>query len=167
MPIPSLQSEAVALSWRVRQRPSITTVSFFGEIDENADFRDLLRHLEGRVVFDLSDVRRMNSMGVREWINFVGRLPNVDSLTFSRCSIAIVTQLNMIHNFRGNATIRSFYAPYTCDGCNNEEEKLIYVIIDFPKGDADHVPPHSCSACRAEMMLDDLPERYLSFLTES
>jgi len=166
MPIRSLQSEPVALSWRIRHRPGITVVSFFGEIDENADFADLACHLSGKVVFDLSDVRRMNSMGVREWINFVGKLPDVHCLTLSRCSIAIVTQLNMIHNFRGRAHIRSFYAPFVCDACNNEEEKLIDVAEMMTEGSA-RVPEFSCSACRSPMVLDDLPERYLSFLSES
>ena len=60
------QAESVALSWRIKERPGFTTVEFFGEIDENADFAELRRRLRGAVVFHLAEVRRINSCGVRE-----------------------------------------------------------------------------------------------------
>jgi hypothetical protein len=158
--------EPVALSWRIKERPGMTTVEFVGEIDENADFVELRRRLRGTVAFQLAEVRRINSCGVREWVNFVRDLPHVTDLSFSHCSPAIVTQLNMIYNFRGNARIRSFYAPYVCEKCGQEEEKL----VDVPAQHGEHaaaIPSFACSQCGATMEFDDLPERYLSFLAES
>jgi DNA-directed RNA polymerase subunit RPC12/RpoP len=156
--------EPVALSWRIKERPGLTTVEFVGEIDENADFVELRRRLRGTVAFQLAEVRRINSCGVREWVNFVRDLPLVTDLSFSHCSPAIVTQLNMIYNFRGNARIRSFYAPYVCEKCGQEEEKL----VDVPGQHGGNViPSFACSQCGATMEFDDLPERYLSFLAES
>jgi len=159
-------AESVPLSWRIKERPGFTTVEFSGEIDENADFAELRRRLNGSVVFHLADVRRINSCGVREWVNFVRDLPNVADLTFTHCSPAIVTQLNMIYNFRGRARVRSFYAPYLCENCHLEEEKLLDVQSQFPEGNLDALPEFSCSSCSNAMEFDDLPERYLSFLTE-
>jgi hypothetical protein len=161
------QTESIPLSWRIKERPGFTTVEFFGEIDENADFAELKRRLRGTVVFHLGEVRRINSCGVREWVNFVRDLPNVGELTFSHCSPAIVTQLNMIYNFRGRARVRSFYAPYICENCHNEEEKLLDVQSQFPEGNTGRVPDFECESCRRAMEFDDLPERYLSFLSES
>jgi len=161
------QPEAVALSWRIKERPGFTTVEFFGEIDENADFAELRRRLSGSVVFHLADVRRINSCGVREWVNFVRDLPGVTDLTFTHCSPAIVTQLNMIYNFRGAARVRSFYAPYICESCHHEEEKLLDVQSQFPGGGGGEVPDFVCDNCSEQMEFDDLPERYLSFLTET
>lgn len=157
--------EPVALSWRIKERPGLTTVEFVGEIDENADFVELRRRLRGAVAFQLAEVRRINSCGVREWVNFVRDLPHVSDLSFSHCSPAIVTQLNMIYNFRGSARIRSFYAPYVCEACGQEEEKL----VDVPGQVAgrQELPTFACSQCGATMEFDDLPERYLSFLAES
>lgn len=109
-------------------------------------------------------MRRINSCGVREWVNFVRDLPHVTDLSFSHCSPAIVTQLNMIYNFRGNARIRSFYAPYVCEKCGQEEEKLVDVSA---QGGGQVIPSFACSQCGATMEFDDLPERYLSFLAES
>ena len=158
---------AVALSWRIDESQGNTVVEFFGEIDENADFADLRQQLKGTVIFNLAEIRRINSCGVREWVNFVRELSDVQSLTFTHCSPAIVTQLNMIYNFRGNAKIRSFYAPYVCEGCNNEEDKLLDVESQFPNGDIATVPGFHCSVCNELMEFDDIPERYLSFLSEA
>lgn len=161
------QTDSVALSWRIKERPGFMIVEFCGEIDENADFNDLRRRLKGSVVFHLEEVRRINSCGVREWVNFVRDLPGVTDLTFTHCSPAIVTQLNMIYNFRGDAGVRSFYAPYVCESCNTEEEKLLDVETQFPDGKVEMVPVFECERCHQMMEFDDLPERYLSFLTEA
>lgn len=161
------QAEPTALTWRIEERPGLMTVVFFGEIDENVDFSELRRRLRGPVDFQLAEVRRINSCGVREWVNFVRDLSQVTELTFTRCSPAIVTQLNMIYNFRGSAKIRSFYAPYVCESCNNEEEHLLDVDSQFPDGDIHKVPIFPCSECGEVMEFDDLPERYLSFLSEA
>src|SRR6266571_3360514 len=157
------QAESVALSWRIKERPGATVVEFFGEIDENADFAELRRRLKGAVLFHLAEVRRINSCGVREWVNFVRDLAGVGGeLSFVACSPAIVTQLNMIYNFRGPAKIVSFLAPYVCAACDSEEEKLLDVKAHFP-GRSREPPDFTCPRCSGTMELDDLPERYLAF----
>jgi hypothetical protein len=159
------KNEATALSWRIKERQGFTTVEFIGEIDENADFSELRRQLKGSIVFKLGDVRRINSCGVREWVNFMRELPEVDELVFSHCSPAIITQLNMIYNFRGAASVRSFFAPYICENCNREEAKLLDVETYFPNRQIERLPSFACEKCGEAMEFDDLPERYLSFLT--
>lgn len=161
------REDAAVLGWQLEQQPDGTVVKFAGEIDENADFTELRHRLEGPVMFHLEGIRRINSCGVREWVNFVRDLPEVTKLTFTHCSPAIVTQLNMIYNFRGNAKIRSFYAPYVCESCGNEEDKLLDVDAQFPEGRIDQVPEFTCERCQEPMEFDDLPERYLSFLMEA
>ena len=71
----SRMTESVALSWQLRERPGLTIVEFTGEIDENADFAELKKRLRGPVVFQLAEIRRINSCGVREWVNFVRDMP--------------------------------------------------------------------------------------------
>lgn len=167
MSIMSKRSDSASLSWRIKERSGFTNVEFSGEIDENADFSELSRRLVGAVVFHLGNVRRINSCGVREWVNFVRELPNVTDLTFTHCSPAIVTQLNMIYNFRGAAKLRSFYAPYICENCDREEEKLLDVETQFAGGDVSSIPEFDCESCSEPLEFDDLPERYLAFLTEA
>ncbi len=159
-------TDSMSLSWRIKERAGFTTVEFSGEIDENTDFSELTNRLTGSVVFHLQQVRRINSCGVREWVNFVRDLPNVTDLTFAHCSPAIVTQLNMIYNFRGGATLRSFYAPYICDDCEIEEEKLIDIASNFGEGKEHDPPEFLCEKCGEPLEFDDLPDHYLAFLNE-
>ncbi len=159
-------SDSMSLSWRIKERAGFTTVEFSGEIDENSDFAELAARLQGNVVFNLQHVRRINSCGVREWVNFVRELPNVEALTFSHCSPAIVAQLNMIYNFRGAAKLRSFYAPYICDDCDIEVIKLLDIETSFPKPGVIEPPEFSCESCGEALEFDDLADHYLAFLTE-
>jgi hypothetical protein len=104
------------LAWEITERAEdgSTLVVLSGAIDERADLDRLATSLEGRVAIDLSAVGRLSSEGVRRWMAFLGGLGKVTALALERCSIGIVTQLNMIAGFRRDAEVRSFYAPYLC-----------------------------------------------------
>jgi hypothetical protein len=151
---------APAMSWRVADGG---VVELGGEIDERTDFAPVSTRLTGHAVLDLSRIRRINSQGVRTWIDFLRDAP-VRTLVFRRCSPAVITQVNMIANFRGPATIESFLAPYVCERCESELEHLIDVA-EYRRG-AGGVPRVACPACGAAMAFDDVPERYFSFLAD-
>lgn len=163
-PVP-LHEDTPALRWAIEEDAGGAVVHFSGEIDENADFDLLKVTLLGPVVFDLGGITRINSCGVREWVNFVRDLPAVTRLEYTRCSPAIVNQLNTIYNFRGPARVRSLLAPYVCERCGVEEHKLIEIDERFPLASM-MVPAFACAGCGGPMEFDELPERYLSFLRE-
>jgi anti-anti-sigma regulatory factor len=159
--------DANRLAWSVQRSTGQTHVTMTGEVDENSDFRQLLEQLSGDTVFELRAVSRINSCGVREWVTFFRDLGRkVKSVTFVGCSPAIVTQLGMIHNFRGPARIASFMAPYACEKCNFEEEKLLSVQEHF-SGASRNLPEFKCGRCGQPMIFDDMPDRYLSFLDDT
>lgn len=140
-------------------------VALGGDLDENASFVELAPRLRGRVVFDLSAVRRINSCGVREWVTFHRDLvpAAVTSLEFRACSPPVVAQLNTIANFRGRARVSSFMAPFVCERCGREVERLVDVATAPTETCLPEVP---CPGCGVPMEFDDLAERYLSFLRE-
>lgn len=150
------------LTWRIKQRSGFTAVELFGQIGDDAVFTELASGLSGVVVLQLGEITRLNSAGVREWLDFVGGLDRVSELVLSHCSTAIVGQLNTISSFRGAATIRSFYAPYRCDRCARDALRLVDVQTHKPS--TARVPRFDCSECREPMALDDLPGRYFAFL---
>jgi anti-anti-sigma regulatory factor len=153
------------LSWQVEAcGPGQLRVQLKGEINENADLTDLRRQMSGHVLLDLEGVTRINSCGVREWVNLMREI-EVASLTFVRCSASVVMQLNAIYNFRGPARVQSFFAPYVCEVCCVDDYKLLEVGEHFSAGAA-QAPTFRCSRCGGVMMFDELPERYLSFLGE-
>jgi len=157
---PTPASAAPALSWRVTDNG---VFELAGEIDEHAELAPLAAKMSGHVVLDLARIRRINSQGVRAWIDFL-RDVAVRTLVFRRCSSAVITQVNMIANFRGPATIESFLAPYVCDACGAEIEHLIDVAEQRRAGG--RVPAVTCPTCGAAMSFDDVAERYLSFLSD-
>ena len=161
-----LDSGAVGLQWRVRERPDYTHVEFSGDLDENANLAGLLSRLSGVVVFSLAGIGRINSAGIREWIEFLRDLrPRVGELIFTHCSTPFVVQLNSIYNFRGSARIESFFAPYVCKKCGTEEAKLL-LARDLATQREVRVPDFSCDECGYNMDLDEVAERFFSFLRE-
>ncbi len=151
-----------SLSWQLDQENGKTRVALGGDITEDSDFASLLSQLAtASVVIDLGDVRRINSCGVREWINFVNALDHrATTFELERCSVPIVNQLNMISNFRGKGTVRSVYAPYFCTSCDQERTRL----IDLASSGEVHLDESMpCPTCGSDMEFDDLPERFLSF----
>ena len=157
-----------SLSWRLEIRDGRLVAHLRGEVNENADLAELRRQLRGDVELDLEGVARINSCGVREWVNFVRTL-EVKSLRFARCSPTVVLQLNTIYNFRGVARVKSFLAPYVCETCHVDEYKLLDTAEHFSEPSAvvpQHVPAFRCARCGGVMTFDELPERYLAFLGE-
>ena len=160
------QAEASSLSWRIHQDTGVSTVRFQGEIDETADFSELTAWLSGIVEFHLEGVTHINSIGAREWIRLVRSLPAVTELYLANCSMAVVAQLNVISNFRGQGEVRSFYAPYVCGGCGIEVAKLINIKICFPDPKTRHPPTFTCDSCGHPLDFDEVPEHYMAFLRD-
>jgi anti-anti-sigma regulatory factor len=161
------QLGAATLTWRIKEQSDFTLVELAGELSESADLDRLRHNLKSHaVVLHLAGVRRINSGGVREWVNFIDALTSTAEVTLSHCSPAVVAQLNMIFNFCGQAKVRSILAPYACSRCDREEERVVDLETHFPERDYSQMPHFSCSACGAPMDFDEVVDRYLSFLQE-
>lgn len=146
------------LSWNVDEDG---TVNLKGDITETANFNALLALIDGSVEFNLSGIARINSTGVREWIHFIrAAAEHTDHLSLSRCSIAIVQQLNMIANFAGGGTVTSVEAPFFCPSCDLD----LNVLVDVTEGPVavDNLEVQ-CPHCQAAMEFDDLPDEYFAF----
>src|SRR5262245_7918775 len=96
-----------------------------GNITEDSQIEDLKKDLKPNVVLDLEKVQRINSYGIRQWINVMKEIRGqVQSLLFHRCPPVIVEQFNMINNFGGGGVVYSVYLPFYCENCNQDELKL-------------------------------------------
>lgn len=152
------RDKSKTLTWEFKKRGDETLVIFDGHVDETADLVPL-KTLSGKVVFDLAGIRRFNSEGVRRWIQLIRELDAVTELTFLRCSLAVVTQLNLIRGFHGKGKVKSFYAPYVCTTSGETEERLLKVE-DVP----DPLNPPVFQGESGELELDDIAERYFAFI---
>ena len=138
-----------------------------GAIDEAAGLADLLdRARDHRLVLDLGGVTFINSLGVRDWIRLQASAQRQGiAVELRRVAEPLVHQLNMIVATRGNARVTSFFAPYACDTCGREDSLLIDAIT-HARGLSQLEPPAmTCAECGAQMVFNDFPERYFSFLS--
>lgn len=150
------------LSWKVEPQQDITRVALSGEITEASDFTPLVPQVSGvTAVMDLAEISRINSSGIRQWINFVTALTRSGSrLTLQRCSPPVVAQLNMSTDFARGAVVRSVLAPYFCASCKREFTREISLDDQAAQK---LLEPYGCPQCGAECELDDLPDFFLSF----
>ena len=137
-----------------------------GAIDEAAGMHELLAGETGRVVLDLGGVTFINSLGVRDWIRMQAAAQKANlAIELRRVSEPLVHQLNMIIATRGAAHVTSFYAPYACDACGREESLLVDAVTNAAQLAKLEPPAMSCPECKAQMVFNDFPERYFSFLS--
>jgi anti-anti-sigma regulatory factor len=136
-----------------------------GVIDEDNHLATLVPKLSGDVlVVDAGEVDRINSCGVRDWVNWIKSVEEKGfKVVLIRCSPSIVTQINMVTNFVGNAVVHSFQAPYYCPSCDREYLKLIETETLAAQKPA-RAPSFRCSECGGVLDFDDIEESYFAFL---
>lgn len=157
-----------SLLWSCDRQGDGVLIRLEGDIDENAGLMDMEAVLSGEVRLDLGGVRRINSAGVREWVQFIRRACELTTrTTLCKCSPAIVMQMNMIANFRGAAEVESIYAPFVCPRCDLERDVFVPVTAALVAGHSGDVPELTCEECGALLELDDISERYFAFLRRS
>ncbi len=144
----------------VEQTAGGSRVALSGNITEFANFTTV-RSLPGPLHIDLSGIEKINSLGVRTWIEFVRSCESAGlAMTFERCSPLMVQQLGMISNFMGRqSVVKSLIVPYLCPSCNGEAEQL----VELSKQGPFQIPPSmACPKCRSAMQVDELEDMYAS-----
>ncbi|HVV83615.1 MAG TPA: hypothetical protein VHE35_11105 [Kofleriaceae bacterium] len=159
------QPFTVAIVERTEATVVTDVVTLAGVIDEAADLRPLSALGRRPIEIDLRGVQRINSSGVRTWIDFVRAVPREVPLRFVRCPPAIIDQCNMVNGFLGHGRLESFYAPLACRECDEQVEQL-YTTAEVRAGRG-KLPPTPCPRCRRPMAIDDLEDQYLSFVREA
>ncbi|MBV8761633.1 MAG: anti-sigma factor antagonist [Deltaproteobacteria bacterium] len=139
-------------------------VKLAGFIDEHNRLKQLVEQITATTaMIDLSGVERINSSGVRDWVNWIAALEaNGTTPVLVRCSPAIVAQINLVKNFTGNGAVKSFLVPYRCSEC--DEEKSIVVETSEMTSPGASPPTCNCIVCGHPMQVDEMPEAYFAFL---
>jgi hypothetical protein len=140
------------------------TLRLAGVIDENADLR-FFSNLHGDVRLSMRGVRRINSFGVRSWIDAIRKIPADCEIELIECPPPVVDQMNMVAGFLGRGKITSFYAAMVCESCSHEMDQLF--TVDACKAVGGKLPAVACPNCGSPMGVDDIEEQYLLFVRES
>ena len=147
---------------------NVTFLRVSGVIDEDNKLASSLKRIDGRtVVIDLAGVERINSCGVRDWVNWLNDLESRSKqVVLVRCSPCIVNQINLVNNFTGGGRVKSFFAPYYCPKCDIEQLRLLQVE-QFAEMAQPQAPEHrapDCNEVQCEMEFDDIEASYFAFL---
>ena len=146
------------------------TLTLSGVINERTALGSVFEDLEcDELIINLKGITRINSCGVRDWVNATKPLSAKFKIKYTECSAAIVDQLNMIVNFLSAGDIVSFYAPYCCEACEKEFDILLNISEHFadPEDREEPAAPEiACPDCGKPMCFNEDEERYLSFISD-
>ena len=136
-----------------------TLVKFDGVIDEEAPL-DATAHMGfKKIVYDLQDLRGINSVGIKHWIAYTSKLRDAGTtMTFVNCPTIFIDQMALLPDFIPDwSTVKTFYAPYVCDECAHEWEEI------FAKEDLAQTgyPERDCPECQAKGNVDDLADEFV------
>ena len=152
------------LKIRIQEDNDTVTYFFQGDVDENFNQNDVPRISKKKLIFELKEIRNINSCGIREWIFFINDFKDLGHLIFRRCSVSVIDQANMMPDSLRGGTIESFYAPYFCK-CGTEENCLIEVEKNIKNLKNSVAPEFVCKECKEPLEFDALEESYFQFAT--
>jgi hypothetical protein len=99
-----------------------------GTIDEDVTFPKIEDGPQKQIVLDLKDIKTINSVGIREWLNWIKPLSDKYEIVLENCPKAMVFQFNMVEGFLPpKAKVTSFFVPFYCESCDREDNVLFTV----------------------------------------
>jgi anti-anti-sigma regulatory factor len=155
---------AAKLRAEVESDGETSLVKLVGFLDEENKLKRLVEQIPaGTAMIDLAGVERINSNGIRDWVNWMAALErNGTRPVLVGCSPAIVAQINLVKNFTGHGAVKSFQVPYHCREC--DEDKVILVETSEMSSPSAPPPTVRCESCDRDMDVDEMPESYFAFL---
>lgn len=91
-----------------------------GKIDEHFNPSLLDTATEDPIIIDLSLLKSINSVGIKNWIIMLENLGEKKVL-LRNTPFFFVDQLLMIQELKGHSTIESLELPFFCDNCDKEQ----------------------------------------------
>lgn len=145
--------------YEIRQLGTYKVVTIRGQINESFPGRSIAQQLHGSALFDLTEVDRVTSFGVRAWLEMLdsARLPFA---AFVRASPAVVNQITMMRNFCGTARLQSLLAPYACPRCGSGFSVPFDAVEDRAILRSRTPPKVLCPECRGAAEMDEDPWVY-------
>lgn len=150
------------LSIEIKQTADEVVYRFVGDVDEHFRQKDVPRIRKAKITFILEDINNFNSCGIREWIYLIRDVGEMGKLTFTKCSVTMIDQINMVPDSLGKGRVESFFAPYFCE-THNEANRLIGVAENLQELEMKQAPEFKCEKCGEALQFDALEESYFLF----
>jgi hypothetical protein len=134
-----------------------------GEIHENFKAKQIALPSSAKTIINLAGLRSINSLGIREWSQFLHTLTQQTQVLLEECSVVFIDQANIVPQIAANCSIVSFYAPYFCPQCDSELNcKLTFA--NHKKRLSERRAPQIIHSCGTELEFDALEESFFGFL---
>jgi hypothetical protein len=150
------------LSIEIKQTADEVVYKFVGDVDEHFRQKDVPRIKKAKVTFVLEEINNFNSCGIREWIYLIRDVGELGKLTFQKCSVTMIDQINMVPDSLGKGQVDSFFAPYFCES-HGEVNRQISVAENMGELQAKQAPEFKCEKCGEALQFDALEESYFLF----
>ena len=142
-----------------------------GRIDEHVQFGKLPYPQKGSLTIDLDQVTYINSIGLRNWVQWVVKLKELSQIFFRHIRPLLVSQMNVLEGFLPfGAIVESFYVPYYCDECGHEFDVIMKRGKEYKEADSTtperiEIPTScKCPECSAQADADIIEAKYYKFL---
>lgn len=124
-----------------------------------------------KVVFELTELERMNSVGVRQWDHWMRAI----SKSAPKAVIELkgmpgffVDLFNLIHEFVPEPyRVESFYLPCYCEQCEVSSETLVSSADEPLPRRVEQLPALACGTCGQQLDVDIVSDRYFQFMKKS
>ena len=104
------------------------TLQFSGTIDEDVEFPSVEPGKYHQINLDLKGIKAINSVGIREWLNWIRPLADQSKFVLENCPKAMVFQFNMVEGFLPpGSRVSSFFVPFYSESADQEENVLFQV----------------------------------------
>ena len=152
---------APLLKWKIEKTQQETAVYLEGIVNEEFAYRDLATELRGRetipLKLNLKEVRRINSMGIREWFNFLKELSWPQNIILCDCSLIFTEVLSQIEELGHGCIVDSCYLPIWCENCEEEFPVRMSLNLPLAQQPREIACPECSSMCPIETWsLDDI-----------
>jgi ABC-type transporter Mla MlaB component len=118
------------------------------------------------VAFDTTGIDRLNSEGVKAWIDFIKRCEARLKIRFKVLGLGFIEQASTVRGVLGRpgVVVERFMAPYHCGRCNEACTRSIPLeAVGIREGH--FLPPAlSCDQCAGPLKFDDIESEYFEFL---
>ncbi|MDG0816160.1 hypothetical protein [Bdellovibrio svalbardensis] len=153
------------LDVKIEKAADKLVVQMAGTIDEDVDFSQFNLAGNPAVEVELSNIKSINSCGIREWIKWIGTAGSA-AVTFNNCPKVIVDQINMVDGFLpATGRVQSFFVPYYNDDAGSEKNVLFRYGTEFSDGGV--TPPAAVKDDDGnEMEMDVIESKYFKFLNK-
>jgi hypothetical protein len=133
-------------------------IALAGVIDDTTELAPVFVELPPQFEIDLRAVDRINSVGVRKWVEMMALLSKSHRFTLEAVSYPIVMQAICVYGFFGTGTVESCMAPFFCPKCGRSESALVR------RSEVETaLSAKRCSSCSETMYFDELDQYFRVF----